>query len=157
MCSSVSACERLPQSATRSYCIFSLSSVLSNCAKAKAKAKAEASLLHFGVALLTGTRRDVTLLVLLRWTQAGLASVLGLRVAAGALAAADPPAAVPAALRPRAPRGPAAVQRVAGHPAEAKDLPCWTVDNAALRYDTPHGFKVLSFILAPSDVAVFHR
>lgn len=76
---------------------------------------------------LTGTRGDVALLVLLRRAQAGLTSVLGLWVGAGALAATDPPAAVPAALGPGAPRGPAAVQRVAGHPPEAKNLPCWTM------------------------------
>lgn len=64
-------------------------------------------------AFLTWTWGDVTLLELLCRPQAGLPSVLGLRVAAGPLSAADAAAAVPAALGPGAPGGPAAVHRVA--------------------------------------------
>lgn len=103
--------------------------------------------------VLTGTRGDVALLVLLWWTQAGLTSVLGLWIGAGALAAADPPAAVPAALRPGAPRRPAAVQRVAGHPSKTKNLPCYAVDNVGLGYDT----ACVSFVfnLMNSDIVVF--
>lgn len=73
---------------------------------------------------LTRTRGDVTLLVLLRWTQAGLTSVFGLRVAAGPLPAADPPAAVPAALGPGVPGRPASVYRAARDLPETKDLTC---------------------------------
>lgn len=47
---------------------------------------------------LTRTRSDVALLVFLRRPLTGLTPVLGLWVGAGSLAAADPPAAVPAAL-----------------------------------------------------------
>ena len=74
---------------------------------------------------LTWAWRDVTLLVLLRWPQAGLTPVLGLWVTAGPLAAADAPAAVSAALGPGAPGGPAAVHRVARDPTEAKNVSCW--------------------------------
>lgn len=101
--------------------------------------------------LLTGTRGDVALLVLLRRTQAGLTSVLGLWVGAGALAAADPPAAVPAALGPRAPRGPATVQCVAGHPSETKYLPCWTADNVGLVIT--HLLLYCTFILMATAVS----
>lgn len=75
-------------------------------------------------AWLTWTGGDVTLLVFLRRSQAGLTSVPGLRVGAGPLAAADAPAAVPAALGPGAPGRPAAVHRVARDPAQTKHLPC---------------------------------
>lgn len=61
----------------------------------------------------TWTRGDVALLILLCWPQAGLTSILGLRVTAGPLPAADSPAAVSAALRPGTPGGPAAIHCVA--------------------------------------------
>lgn len=73
---------------------------------------------------LTGTGGDVALLVFLRRPQARLTPVLGLRVAAGSLPAADSPAAVPAALRPRGPGRPAAVQGVAGDPTQAENVSC---------------------------------
>lgn len=77
-----------------------------------------------GGGFLTGTGGDVALLVLLRRPLARLTAVLGLRVAAGSLAAADAPAAVPAALRPGGPGRPAAVHGVPGDPAEAEDVSC---------------------------------
>lgn len=82
-------------------------------------------------AFLTGTRGDVALLKLLRRTQAGLTSILGLWVTAGPLPAADSPAAVSAALGPGAPRRPAAVHRVAGHPSKTKNFPCWAAESTA--------------------------
>lgn len=54
-------------------------------------------------AFLTGARRDVALLILLCRAQTGLTSILGLWATAGPLPAADPPAAVSAALGPGAP------------------------------------------------------
>lgn len=65
------------------------------------------------VHFFTWTRGDVTLLILLRWPQAGLSSIPGLWVTAGPLPAADSPAAVSAALGPGTPGRPAAVHRVA--------------------------------------------
>ena len=72
---------------------------------------------------VTWTGGDVALLVLLWGPQAGLAPVARLRAGAGALAAPDPPAAVPAALGPRAPGRPASVHCVARHPARPEQLP----------------------------------
>lgn len=73
---------------------------------------------------LTGTGRDVALLVFLRRARARLTPVLGLRVAAGSLPAADAPAAVPAALRPGGPGRPAAVHGVPGDPPQAENVTC---------------------------------
>lgn len=58
------------------------------------------------------TRRDVALLKLLRWSHARLPSVFRLRIRTSPFATPDPAAAIPAALGPRAPRRPAAVDRV---------------------------------------------
>lgn len=95
-------------------------------------------------AFLTGTRGDVALLILLCRAQAGLTSILGLRATAGPLPAADSPAAVSAALGPGAPRRPAAVHRVAGHPPKTKNFSCWAAESTAC-----HGCNIvltLSFL-----------
>lgn len=73
---------------------------------------------------LTRTGSDIALLVFLCWPLTGLTPVFGLWVGAGSLAAADPPAAVPAALQPGGPGRPAAIHSVPRDPTKAENVSC---------------------------------